>query len=108
MGKKNPDNCQDILGKLYMFRNLFLILFIKYTKTKKKYKVNLKIFIFMDVEKIIFEFFESRDEIKNKFYDSLYKIIFDKNSNDLKNLLNTYESDIVEFKKKKSSQIKKK
>jgi hypothetical protein len=62
----------------------------------------------MDVEKIIFEFFESRDEIKNKFYDSLYKIIFDKNSNDLKNLLNTYESDIVEFKKKKSSQIKKK
>jgi len=53
---------------------------------------------------LIFEFFESRIDLKNKFYDSLYTIIFDDDENVLKNLLISYHSQIVDYHKIKSEQ----
>jgi len=51
---------------------------------------------------LIFEFFESRGDLKNKFYDSLYEIVFDDNETTLKNLLISYHTEIVEYQKIKS------
>lgn len=64
-------------------------------------------------EKLIFEFFESRPDLKSKFYDSLHYIVFDGDNTKFKNLIISYYSQIVEFdntrdKKGKISEISEK
>ena len=50
-----------------------------------------------NINKLVFEFFESRSDLKSKFYDSLHRLIFDNESTHLKNLLISYESQIIDF-----------
>ena len=55
-----------------------------------------------NINKLVFEFFESRSDLKRKFYDSLHRLIFDTESTHLKNLLISYESQIIDFEKRKN------
>jgi hypothetical protein len=55
-----------------------------------------------NINQLVFEFFESRSDLKSKFYDSLHRLIFDKESTHLKNLLISYESQIIDFEKRKN------
>lgn len=57
-------------------------------------------------EKLIFEFFESRTDLKLKFYDSLHYIVFDGDNTKFKNLIISYHSQIVEFNKTREKKDK--
>jgi hypothetical protein len=60
-----------------------------------------------NINQLVFEFFESRSDLKTKFYDSLHRLIFDKESIHLKNLLTSYESQIIDFEKRKNKNTSK-
>jgi hypothetical protein len=57
-------------------------------------------------EKLIFEFFESRSDLKDKFYDCLHYIVFDGDNSKFKNLIISYQTQIDEYSKTKEKQNK--
>jgi hypothetical protein len=60
-----------------------------------------------EITELMFEYFESKPSLKDKFYDAVLFATLEKNKTKLENLLNIYEEDIVKF-NKKNGQVKKK